>query len=651
MHRILTHSKYLLFLLFLGLNTVVQAQEMLYPLMVNHQLKHYEAYLRQTPEASRAEGDTIDLPFFDDFSEPFTRLRTLADDYANPARWIGNSAYINNHFAINPISQGVATFDGLDEEGRAYGFGFELPSLSDMLTSNCIRLANPTDTVILSFYYQAQGLGNAPENDDLLTVEFRDTSGTWNRVWEEDGYTLEDFAFRRAMIQVEGEEYLYDGFQFRFVNYASLSGGVDHWHIDYVELDDSRSFADTLINDVSQLSQTSFLPEALVNRDATFSLLKEFSAMPWDHYKENPELFMGDTAYTAIRNNSDTIAFTNFSLQIYDYEGNLDENALVSTTQIFAGRICDNVALGSCNEGTTNNFFNNFGADITQFSTDTELSDDSTFFEVRYKLDYEDDLELNNLKVEKQEFYNYYAYDDGTAEAAYGLGELENVGRVAVKYNIKKPDDLTAIQIYLNPVQYDLSTEPVQLAVWAGNETPETELWRSETMFLQYTNHVNYFYHYTLDTVLNVSDNVWVGWIQQPATNLKFSIGFDKRTDNSHNVYYNLGTTWQQSSIPGSVMIRPSFGDQYTWVGVEDELTTNDLKVFPNPTNGTLHIQTTELSNLNHARIQVLDVSGRIVHQQTGYHTALQLQQLNGGVYIIRVDTDSGVFTERIVLQ
>lgn len=171
-------------------------------------------------------------------------------------------------------------------------------------------------------------------------------------------------------------------------------------------------------------------------------------------------------------------------------------------------------------------------------------------------------------------------------------------------------------------------------------------------MFLQYTNHVNYFYHYTLDTVIPVDGNVWIGWIQQPATNLKFSVGFDKRTDNAHNVFYNLGTTWQQSSIPGSVMIRPSFGDQYTWVGVEDGSPASyELNVFPNPSNGMLHIQSNGTNNLNDARIQVLDVSGRIVYQQTGYDAALQLHQLKKGVYIIRVDTDSAVLTERIVLQ
>lgn len=159
MRQILTNRLLLLFLLLVGVSGV-QAQERLYDLTVNHRLSDYEKYMRSDRYASRAAGDTLDLPFFDDFSEPFSRLRNLGDDYPNPDRWIGNTVYINNHMAINPISQGVATFDGLDEMGRAYGFGFSLPSDADSLTSKPIRLSGtlPDSSVVLSFYYQAQEL-------------------------------------------------------------------------------------------------------------------------------------------------------------------------------------------------------------------------------------------------------------------------------------------------------------------------------------------------------------------------------------------------------------------------------------------------------------------------------------------------------------
>lgn len=657
--RLILTSK--LLFMFLVLATVVKtyAQEQLYDLTVNHRLSDFEKYQRSDRYASRAVGDTLDLPFFDDFSEPFSRLRNLGDDYPNSDMWIGNTVYINNHMAVNPISQGVATFDGLDEQGRTYGFGFSLPSSADSLTSKPLRLSGnlPDSSVVLSFFYQAQGLGNAPEEEDLLILQFKDTANAWETVWEAEGYILEDFDFQRAMVPVNDEKYLFDGFQFRFRNYASLSGSVDHWHVDYVELDNGRSMVDTVIRDVSQLSQASYLPEFFQTRTSSVSLLKDFTAMPWTHYKTDSIGSMGDTAFIALRNNDTTELQTSFRLEIYDHTGSLKHNIFGTEAQVFSHRICDNVVRGSCNIGSTSssNLVNNFDTLLTNFPTGAEMTEDSTFFELRYILGVNDEYAVNNTRVEKQEFYNYYAYDDGTAEIAYGLGELENVGRVAVKYELKNDQDdyLRAIQLYLNPVEYDLSQESVQLAVWYGGEEPEDTLWTSQPMFFNYTDHVNYFYHYFLDREVPVSPNstIWVGWIQQPATNLKFSVGFDKRSDHSDKVYYNLGTTWNQSSIPGSIMIRPVFGEAYDWVGVEEQVTERTLNVYPNPSNGTVYIQERFAGQLSNASVQVFDLSGRSVHQQVGYHGALRLDALNKGVYILRVDTENASFTNRLVLQ
>ena len=645
--------KGLLVLLLSLFYTGLMAQEMLYDLSGNPALNQYDNYLRSGQHSLRAVGDTLELPFFDDFSEPFSRLQTAADLYPNSDRWLGNKAYINNHMAINPISQGVATFDGLDERGRAYGFGFSLATLSDSLTSKPINLLGATDTVYLSFYYQAQGLGNAPEAADILLMEFKDTAGTWARVWEVEGYVLEDFKFNRVMLPVLGEEYLHAGFQFRFINYASRAGNVDHWHVDYIELDEGRFAGDTIVIDVSQLCQTSYLPDEEVFQVATHSLLREFSAMPWGHYKSliTPSDMIRDSALFIGRNNYQADSFSpTFSLEVLDNTGALIYNGLTSTSLIPSGVICGN-ELNSCNPGTGNNF--NFLIDGTfdSFPTTNQISDDSTFFELRFKLEVNDDVLGNNVRVEKQEFYNYYAYDDGTAEAAYGLGELENVGMVAMRYNIKKDDFLRGIQLYLNPVEFNIASQPVNLAVWTGNEQPDQMIWQSPDTNFYYTDQINYFYHYLLDTVLPVSQNIWVGWIQQPATNLKFSVGFDKRTDASSKVYYNLGTTWNQSSIPGAIMIRPVVGEPYSWVGVEEQPTVQHINIYPNPSTGEVYMEEAFSGQFLNAQITVYDISGRSVHSQTGYTRQLQLRHLHSGTYILRVDSKEGVFTERLVLQ
>ena len=643
--------KGLLVLLLSLFYTGLMAQEMLYDLSGNPALNQYDNYLRSGQHSSRAVGDTLELPFFDDFSEPFSRLQTAADLYPNSDRWLGNKAYINNHMAINPISQGVATFDGLDERGRAYGFGFSLATLSDSLTSKPINLLGATDTVYLSFYYQAQGLGNAPEAADILLMEFKDTAGTWARVWEVEGYVLEDFKFNRVMLPVLGEEYLHAGFQFRFINYASRAGNVDHWHVDYIELDEGRNSADTLINDVAFLGQTSVDNNGIM-LNKTSSVLKEFNSMPWDHFKVDPAAFMGDSSYFAIHNNTYTSSPSGkYTMQIYDSNGTLVYIGVEAAPDVLPNIICGN-EINDCAltvGGVEDLLYNTFDFVLP---TDVQLTEDSMFFEVVHNInDLSDAVNTNDRASDKQEFYNYYAYDDGTAEAAYGLGELENVGMVAMRYNIKKDDFLRGIQLYLNPVEFDIASQPVNLAVWTGNEQPDQMIWQSPDTNFYYTDQINYFYHYLLDTVLPVSQNIWVGWIQQPATNLKFSVGFDKRTDASSKVYYNLGTTWNQSSIPGAIMIRPVVGEPYSWVGVEEQPTVQHINIYPNPSTGEVYMEEAFSGQFLNAQITVYDISGRSVHSQTGYTRQLQLRHLHSGTYILRVDSKEGVFTERLVLQ
>ena len=629
----------------------LMAQEMLFDLNGNPALSQYDNYLRSQQHSSRAFGDTLELPFFDDFSEPFSRLQTASDLYPNSDRWLDNKAYINNHMAINPKSQGVATFDGLDERGRAYGFGFSLATLSDSLTSKPINLVGAIDTVYLSFYYQAQGLGNAPESADILLMEFKDTAGVWSRVWEVEGYNLEDFKFNRVMLPVLGEEYLHAGFQFRFINYASRAGNVDHWHVDYIELDEARFLADTLINDVAFLGQTSIDNNGIV-LNKTSSVLKEYNSMPWNHFKTDPAAFMGDSSYFAIRNNTYSSSPSGkYTMQIYDSNGTLIHTGVEAAPDVLPNIICGN-EVNDC--ALTVGGVQDLLYDTVDFvlPTTVELSEDSMFFEVVHNInDLSDDVSTNDRTSDKQEFYNYYAYDDGTAEAAYGLGELENVGMVAVKYNIKKDDSLRGIQLYLNPVEFDVSSQPVNLAVWTGNEQPDVMVWQSADTNLYYTDQINYFYHYLLDTVLPVVDNIWIGWIQQPATNMKFSVGFDKRTDVSSNVYYNLGTTWNQSSIPGAIMIRPVVGQPYNWVGLDEQPTVQHIKVYPNPSTGDVYLEEAFSGQFRNALITVYDISGRSVHSQTGYTGQLQLRHLHSGTYILRVDSNQGVYTERLVLQ
>lgn len=638
---------------------MAHAQEMLVDLNGNPMLREaWQHVQRNANSSSRDAGDTLQLPFFDDFSEPFTRLNHPVDMFPNTARWSGPSVYVNNHMGINPPSQGVATFDGLDEKGQAYGFGSSLPSLADSLTSLPINLSSTTDTVFLSFFYQAQGMGNAPESEDILVLEFKDSGQVWTRVWEVAGYILEDYKFNQVMLPVLGDEYLYNGFQFRFLNYASRAGSVDHWHIDYVELDGGRTSADTTVKDMAFIGQTSWDNDTIGFQNANASLLNDYSSMPWTHYKHvasigDPLTLMGDTNYFLIHNNADTIMRGDYKFVVFDNNGaQVFDDSLYSPI-VDPWVVCGNES-NTCNLNQFSNY--SFWTDNWSFPTGAELSEDSAYFLVKHlMLNLEDDYHVNDTSVFKQIFYNYYSYDDGTAELGYGLGNLENDGMVAVKYDVKKQDFLRAIQLYLNPVDQDLSAEPVKLMVWSGGNEPENVKYESpEFITFNYSEGMNYFYHYFLEEPIEIQENesIWVGWLQQAATGIKFSVGFDRRSDHSQKVYYNLGTTWNQSGIPGTVMIRPVLGQAYDWqVGI-DEQTVEDVTLYPNPTTGMVYLQGVDVQQLRNATIQVLDVAGREVYTQTGYTNGIDLGLLKAGTYLVNVQLLNGQrITKRVVLQ
>ncbi|MBT7481162.1 MAG: hypothetical protein HN677_02075, partial [Flavobacteriales bacterium] len=54
----------------------------------------------------------LSIPFIDDFSS----TSTIPDSVL----WEDNSVFVNRNYGVNPITIGVATFDGLDANGRAY---------------------------------------------------------------------------------------------------------------------------------------------------------------------------------------------------------------------------------------------------------------------------------------------------------------------------------------------------------------------------------------------------------------------------------------------------------------------------------------------------------------------------------------------------
>lgn len=104
-----------------------------------------------------------------------------------------------------------------------------------------------------------------------------------------------------------------------------------------------------------------------------------------------------------------------------------------------------------------------------------------------------------------------------------------------------------------------------------------------------------------------------------------------------------------ESVTSNVVSARPS-----TVLGTEEETANSSFQVYPNPTNGSFHISIKELKGKN-AQINVLDMSGRLLHQQNistsgNIESEIDLN-LASGIYLLQVNTDKENLRRKLVVE
>jgi hypothetical protein len=551
--------------------------------------------------------DTI--PFLDDFSYP--------GPYPNPAHWQDNLVFINRTYAYSPPTIGVATFDGLNEKGYPYNFlaSQNSSALADSLTSNPIDLEYPVDdSIYFSFYYQPQGRGNSPASKDSLVLEFKSPDNTsWDHIWSKTGSTItfkDTLNWKLVMIPITNSIYLKKGFQFRFKNYATVSGNLDHWHIDYVYLNRLRKITDTDFQDVSYVYDHP-------------SLIKNYQVMPWKQYTP---AFSQTSIVTLAKNNESKPKNVGSIYRIKDKNG----TALYTLP-------------GSKNVGP----FSQDGYYKIKYKFDTvpgfvipALTGPTSYFVEAILSSPPDIRTANDTLRHEQKFGNYFAYDDGTAETAFGLTKPN--AELAIKFELNVTDTLRYVDIYFNPILTDASLYTFNLKVWAdGGGVPGTELFTSGVLKPRYSmGGVNTIIRYGLNTSLILNPGVfYVGFIQ--SSNSPLNVGMDLNTNNQYNTFYNVGTGWNTMPIAGSAILHPVFGSDSTVISVSEiDEQKQSLAIYPNPAVNDLHVRMADLTNQK-VTYSIIDVFGREVENKTLITPAtIDITNLSKGIYFIRMDGD-----------
>jgi hypothetical protein len=565
----------------------------------------------------------LSLPFFDDFYQN--------EIFPNPGLWQDNFVFINTTYPKEAVTVGVASFDGTDANGKPYNVNAN-PNVSleaDKLTSNPIDLDGLTSAsnVFLSFYYLQSDFGERPvAPNDLLTVQFLDTTGNWNTVWQTSADTV--LRMRQVFLKVDSV-YLNPSFQFRFLAFGNVTGANDIWHVDYVKVDKDR---DTVAEKNIKEMAYEFLPP---------SLLKNYYVMPYHQFDSTD---LKDTISLFVRN-----SFINATTDIVDfYEANVVNPP--SNIASFSGPSRDFGPL------TRNEI------KYPKFNIPTDIIGDTITIKVDYRFDVSAEagepakVLANNAVSHSQVFSNFYAYDDGTPERGYWLGD-ESGYRMAVKYWMRKPDTLQAIKMQLFPVRADNALARFSVCVWKNFGlrsvyNPNDLIYRQPNLKLQDlisefgVDTINGYYYAPLkpEFVMNgatfpmiLTDTFAIGLIVDNPNSL--TVGYDRNNNQSFfNYYVDVNSEkWTRSTFPGTMIINPVVGKglpPYLTPVKETKSTRYDVKIYPNPARDQLFIEGITENSL----VELFALNGSLVKQfqlaQSGF---ISVNELPTATFVIKI--------------
>jgi hypothetical protein len=570
--------------------------------------KYYSEY--SNARKSVQSSDTVELPFLDDFSD--------SDIEPKQSLWSDNFAFVNNTFAIYPPSAGVVTLDALDYKGSQYPGANSSGYQADYLTSQPINLAyEPSDSIYLSFFYEPGGRGEPPEKGDSLILDFYSPDSLeWSTVWA-DPVGGQSSEFKYVMIKIDEPVYLKKGFRFRFRNIASqlpnpdrddMKANVDVWHIDYINLDRNRLIEDTVIRDVAFI-------------EPIRSILKDFTAVPWSHFESAFNTQRAPYIGVIIDNHDTVSRNVGTYLEIRDL---INGKATYKIPALYN----DIEAGDSMHYQYSYNYLFDFE------------KGDSAAFEIKTILQTSPfDYKQNDTLRHIQEFYDYYALDDGTAEASYGMrGAGTKDASSALKYNSFRGDSLRAIDIYFAKLVDNVNLSYFfYLNVWKDNNgKPGTRVVDQINNQPHYTDTLNKFYRYYLTEPVFIEGTFYIGFTQVAEKLL--NVGLDMNRSNQARIFNNLDNgNWNTTTvIPGTPMMRPVFHtDPYTAVPVVDA--EPSFEIYPLPANETINISTDERFISAGSYFDLYDIRGRMIAKVNAESlTVIPASDLPDGLYVLR---------------
>lgn len=153
--------------------------------------------------------------------------------------------------------------------------------------------------------------------------------------------------------------------------------------------------------------------------------------------------------------------------------------------------------------------------------------------------------------------------------------------------------------------------------------------------------------------------------------NFKVTMGTDKTVASQTNIlqtYNNVSVqVWTQADLtftpstsgiyylafnctsPANRYLLAIDDIQITTVLSSDDFESSLFDIYPNPTSSILNISNN--NNFNIKNISITDINGRVVKNQEGSLTQINVSDLNAGVYFVTVDAEEGKTTKKFIKQ
>lgn len=603
---------------------------------------------KKSSSARTQDITPLTLPFWDDFS-------AARNGYVNPATWeYGQSVWINSGMSINAPSLNVATFDGLDSLGKPYNVNDVLAKgFADKLVSAPIRLDLPTATerlaIALTFFYEFQGNGEPPDAGDILSLAFKNDLNQWEVVWsiENTGTLLKD-KFIPVTIPISNTKYFHDKFQFRFQNFARLSGPYDTWHVDYIYISNGKSQTSPVFP---------LFPDRTISTPTT-SLFPDYLAMPIKHFFFNtvtnmikPTIAITNLRQDQVAGNGQPISyFSTAKITMFNDQPPvvvnqlLDNNVNIGSELSFAEHevvtlqtIPDPGTFAPTSDSIHIKLTVGFDTGDDKIKTPTEGDYDFNVFNpIVFK--------TNDSLSARYVLSNYYAYDDGEAE--YGAGLNQPGAKLAYQFTMRtdQPDTIVAVDMYF-PRFGDDTNQIIKFQVMKDLTNSASSVLYQGNIPIQ-RNSMNNFWRIPLIEPAGVKGDFYIGWEQ--TSSAVIAVGLDKNTNSGDKIYSNINGSWEQNTtLKGSLMIRPVFGKGNGGPITRVEKLP-EVAVYPNPNQGTFYVSA-------HIEDAVLyDLSGRKIAigiDKESTTTKITMLAPAAGLYLLRTFQNSRWSSSKVVVN